>query len=810
MKKTSIKEASAETNKTMFKNYLKTGYRNLVKNKSFTLINLIGLSLGLASVMVLSLLVYEYLTANSIFKNQERMVYLKTKPKYGDAHNQTPFPLLDEILKTCPDVEAGTHVQTYNSPWLKYQDKEFQENTIYGETGFFKVFSFPFESGNVETALNEKYNVVLSHEMAEKLFGKQNPVGKTITADDSTQLTVTGVLKPVPVNATLHADVILPIALLKDNVGFKKGANWYNTFAENYLLLKPGANKQNLLKQIDQITKLNYTVENKDQHIKLAEFENFIKEESGNTVNVIIKGATGSAVFILLIIVANLINLNMATMFNRAKEVAVKQMVGSSKKQIVWQFCVENAILVFTSLLFAFLLFRFVLLGQINEMVKSNFAVLSFDLLKDFPLTLVIVFTGTLVVILAGSYPALHLTSIKITDTIKGKLTSSNSNFITRNTLITLQFTLAIIFIGITLILNRQVNFMKMAAPGYNQDNVLVVPLDLAFKNPVAASSRFDAMLNELRGNPYVKNISTSYTIPTTYQNNYNTYYDPATGKEAGLRQAATDAGLVDTYQIPLVEGRNFRNVTNDNEAENVIINRSAMKALGWTTAIGKQLKAKGIGKEVLRVIGVMEDFHYRRLTESIEPIIHSYGGKQSLNYSFLSLRIDPKHAKSIIANLEKEFGLMNPRRPFSYNYIIDRTDQQYTLLNGILKVTNYVASITLFIAAMGMFGLIALFARQRVKEIGIRKVLGASTANIVQLLSGNFVLLVILASVIATPISWLMMNNWLQSFAYRIEINWWIFALSASIALIIALATVSFQAIKAALANPVKSLRSE
>ncbi len=794
----------------MIKIYLKTGYRNLVKNKSFTLINLIGLSLGLASVMVLSLLVYEYLTANSIFKNQERMVYLKTYSKSGDGSNQTPFPLLDEILKTSPDVEAATHVQSFNRPWLKYQDKEFQDNTIYGETGFFKVFSFPFESGNAATALNEKYNVVLSHETAEKLFGKLNPVGKTITADDTTQLTVTGVLAPIPANATLRPTVILSIALLKANSGFKSMANWYNSFAENYLLLKPGANRQSFTYQINQLVKTNYTPENKNQRIQLAPFENLVKAEAGNTIDVIIKGATGSAVFILLIIVANLINLNMATMFNRAKEVAVKQIVGSSKMQIVWQFCVENAILVFTSLLLAFLLFRFVLLAQINQMVKSNFSELSFDLVKDFPLTLVILFTGTLVVILAGSYPALHLTSIKITDTVKGKLTNNNSNFITRNALITLQFTLAIIFIGVTLILNRQMSFMKAASPGYNQENVLVVPLDLAFKNPAAATARFDAFLNDLRNNPYIKSISTSNTIPTTYQHNYNTYYDPATGKEVNLRQAGTDAGLIDTYQIPLVEGRNFRNVADTNEKSNVIINRSAMKALGWTTAIGKQLKPKGGGKEVDNVIGVMEDFNYRRLSESIEPIIHSYAGKQSINYNYLSLRVDPKHAASIIAKLQKEINAMNPRRSFSYKYMADLADQQYALLNGILKVTNYVAVITLFIAAIGMFGLIALFARQRVKEIGIRKVLGASTGDIVQLLSGNFILLVAVAAIIATPVSWLMMSKWLQSFAYRTELSWWLFAFAAGIALMIAIATVSFQAVKAALANPVKSLRSE
>ena len=574
--------------------------------------------------------------------------------------------------------------------------------------------------------------------------------------------------------------------------------------------MKPGADPQKLTKQIAQIIKTNYPKDHQKVQVKPAPFKNFIQAESGDTINVIIKGATASAVFILLIIVANLINLNMATMFNRAKEVAVKQIMGSSKMQIVWQFCIENAILVFSSLLLAFLLFKFVLLQQINAMVKDNFTELSFGLIKDFPLTATILIIGTLVVVLAGSYPAVHLTSIKITDTVKGKLSGGNKNFITRNILITIQFTLAIIFIGITLVLNRQMHFMKTASPGYNPNNVLVVPLDLAFKNQEAATARFDALLNELRSNPYIKDISTSYTIPTKYQHNYNTYYDPATGKEVSLRQAGTDAGLISTYQIPLLEGRNFKNVPRANEKNNVIINVAAMKALGWTTAIGKQLKAKGSGNEADNVIGVMDDFHYSGLTESIQPIIHSYAGEESLKSNYLSLRIDPKHEKAIIAQLEKAFKSMNPRRDFSYNYMTDRIDQQYALLNGMLKVTNFVAIITLFIAAMGMFGLIALFARQRVKEIGIRKVLGASTINIVQLLSGNFILLVVIASLIATPISLIAMQNWLQSFAYRTTMDWWLFALAAGIALVIALLTVSFQAVKAALANPVKSLRAE
>jgi putative ABC transport system permease protein len=413
------------------------------------------------------------------------------------------------------------------------------------------------------------------------------------------------------------------------------------------------------------------------------------------------------------------------------------------------------------------------------------------------------------VVIVAACYPALHLTALRVTDGIKGKISAANKKQYARNVFITAQFVLAITFIGATFILSRQINHMKYASLGFEKEDVLVVPINLAFKNEKSAHARFDAMLNKLRSNPYIKNISTSDAVPTAYQNYFNTFYDASSGTELSMRHAVTDAGLLPTYKIKLLEGRNFNNVPENKEHNNVIINKTAMKAFGWQQAVGKQIKSRG-GDETFTVVGVMDDFHYLDLTRNVEPLIHYYGDEQQLGYSYLSIRIDPKHTNAIARLLQDEFKEMPSRREFSYQFLDDRIDKQYALLNGILKAIGYVSSLTLFIAAMGLFGLVSLFSQQRVKEIGIRKVLGANVSNIVRILSQNYAALIIIASLIAAPLIMFIMSRWLQDFAYRINLSWWIPLLAGGVALVIALSIVLLQAIKAAIANPVKSLRTE
>ncbi len=324
-------------------------------------------------------------------------------------------------------------------------------------------------------------------------------------------------------------------------------------------------------------------------------------------------------------------------------------------------------------------------------------------------------------------------------------------------------------------------SYMKSSSLGFNKDNVAVVNLGLAFRDQKSADAHFESILNDLKNNPHVKSVSTNGVIPTAYDQNYNNYIDPATNKEVSLRQANADAGYVPTYKIPIIQGKNFDDALAASEKNSVLINRAAMDAFGWKNAVGKQIKGKG-GDGTYTVIGVMENFHYEDLQNNIGPLIQGYGGKPSLENRYLSVRTDAGYMKPVMNQLEQAFKTMPSRRSFSYELISSKVNQQYALLDGILKVTNYIALLTIFIAAMGMFGLISLFAKQRVKEIGIRKVLGSSIAGIVKLLSKDFLLLVGIAIIIATPIAWYIMNNWLQDFAYRINISWWMFVLSGCI----------------------------
>jgi putative ABC transport system permease protein len=793
----------------MFQHYFKTVLRQLWKKRLFSLVNIIGLSVGLASVMALLIGVYMYMTTDTMHKDKDRMYYLKTSVPDGDSYMQTTYPLLGEIVKNCPEVEAATHKQSWYSPWLKNGEKEAQENTVFVDTSFFGVYSFPLKYGTASNALKEKFSAVISEKVSMQLFGNTNPVGKSILADDTITLTVTAVLKEIPVNSTLRADVFLTTQLLAANTDFSGNANWYNGFAENYLKLKPGTDVKLFESKIAKIVALNYEKEVRNQKVMAVPFSS-LKNEAGPIVNLIIYGSIGTAIFVLLIILVNLLNLNAASIYNRTKEVAVKQMIGSGKGKIITQFCVENAVIVFFSILTAGLLFYFVLLPQMNNMYGSRFGEMSFSFQKDYPFALLFLLLGFIITIIAGSLPALKLISLPVSDAVKGKLSKRAGNHTIRNIFITVQFALAIIFICITVILNRQIDHMKTASLGFNKADVVTVNLDMAFRNQEAANTYFETILNKLRANANVKSVSTNVVVPSAYWNNYNNFYDPATNKEIRIRHMNADAGYTSTFEIPVIEGRSFNDALSATETSNVMINRTAMKALGWTSIDGKTIKSKG-NDQVFTVVGVMEDFHYQDMQKPVEPLLHWYGGKQGLNYNnYLSINVRGNHKKEVLQQLEADMKAIPARRAFSYEYMSDKVSKQYTLIDGILKTTNFVAFLTIIISCMGMFGLISLFAKQRVKEIGIRKVLGAGVPGIVALLSRDFIRLVIIACVIAFPVAWWAMNSWLQSFVYRINIQWWMFAVAGFISLLIAIITVGVQAVKAAIANPVKSLRAE
>jgi len=408
-------------------------------------------------------------------------------------------------------------------------------------------------------------------------------------------------------------------------------------------------------------------------------------------------------------------------------------------------------------------------------------------------------------------FPSLRFVKIPVTFGIKGKIQQIKSNFLLRNSFIILQFSIALLCISVAIILNNQIGFMKNADLGFERDNILVGNIDLDYKNIDVAQSKFNTLLNDLEANPYVESVSTSQAIPSDYYFNYTTYHDPVQNKDVRTRRSYADDSYLKTLDIPIVKGRHFdRNIDKSNENP-VIINEAALKAFGWESIEGKRLNLKGSKDLGYPIVGVVKDFHYQDLQNAVEPLVHIYRDRNSLEaHRFLTVRVQEGHEATIENIIASSFQDIASRKTYISSRLVDKVSGQYLLIEGILKSVNITAILAIFISCLGLFGLISFTAKKKVKEIGIRKVLGAGVYKIVILLSKDYIILVGISTLIAFPIAWYAMDSWLNNFAYSISIKWWMFGLAAFIALVITSVTLGLRAIRSAMANPVDSLKTE
>lgn len=794
----------------MLLNYLKVAFRQLWRNRLLTIINVLGLSVGMACVVVLVLFAQKCLTWDTAHTNLDRIYYVQTQRPGGEPYDQTVYPLLDQMVHDYPEIETGTHSQSWSNPWIEYGSRSLRETTRFVDSTFFQVFTFPFRYGDPATALQNRRSVVLSQKAAQNLFGDVNPVGRYVTVNDTLQYAVTGVLETIPSNSSLQFEVLLPAANLYDNPGFRESADWYNSFATTFVLLKEGVDPAQLEAKLPQLVKAHYNDEAKASVLRLVAFRKYIYNLNPSFRN-LIYGSVIIAAFLLFIISINLINLNTASALPRIREVAVRQVVGATRSLVLRQFWLESGLVVAVSLTLSILFALFFLIPNFNQLRSENMQ-LSIDLTTDYPTILTVLGLALAVAMVAGTYPAMYLMSLKTTEAVKGVLSTNPSRGrVRQNGLIVLQFTLTVVLMLGTIGMREQIKFMKEADLGYDKNNVLVFKTDLAYRNETAALSQGQAILNRLRQRADVVSFTSSEVTPVYYWDNFNTYYPEGEEvKKIRLRHVSGAVNYLETYRIPLLEGRNFSDATPADSANRaVVINESAMKAFGWTTAVGKKLRQQN-NDEVYTVVGVTKDYHYRDLQGHVEPMLQWYGGRQQLS-SFLSVRIsDASNASAVVSMLEREFSRIPARRTLSHTYLSDDIARAYASLDNIWRMISFVTLIAIATACAGIFGLITLITRQRTKEIGIRKVLGASVASIAALLSGGFLKLVALAVVIASVLGWWLSDRLLSYFAYRIAIGWWMFALAGGLAAFIALLTVAFQSIRAALANPVKSLRTE
>jgi putative ABC transport system permease protein len=811
----------------MLKNYLKIAWRNLVRNKTFSIINIAGLAIGLSCFLLISLYVLDELSFDKFYANADRIYRINAHIRFGGTDLNFPFTsdMMGQMLKKdYPQVEE--YARVYNSSGSKLvkkgNDYINEAKVCHVDSTFFRVFQLPVIAGDVKNALNEPNTVVITEKIAKKYFGTTDAVGKTIETNDNnkTLYKVNAVIKDVPHNSHFNFEFYFSMK----NVDYHWGQFLSHNF-HTYLLLRPGVAQKTVENKFTEYIN-KYCLPEAKQFMQINTMDDFKKSGNkleydmtpltklhlystlqyeflpgGNIQYVYIFSAV--ALLILLIACINFMNLTTARSANRAKEVGIRKVLGTEKKELVAQFLVECTLMVVLSLLIAIGI-AYLVLPLFNNVSSKSMGLLNLFSPVILPLLIALPFV---VGLLAGSYPAFYLSSFKPIEVLKGKLKMGSRSGGLRNFLVGFQFFTSIFLIIATIIIYRQLHYIQTKNLGYNKGQVLMVDDAYVLKNNLTPFK------DEVLRLPGVSSGSISGFLPVTSTNrNDNTFsttqiMDAKNGFD--MQTWAVDYDYIKTLGMQIMKGRNFsKDFGSDSSA--VIINESLAKSIGFDDPIGKQIYgtyySPGTARIGYTIIGVVKNFNF----ESLKQNVGLLGLFLKPNSGMASFKVNAANIPDVLRQVENKWKAMAPGMPFSYRFLDDEFNNMYSSEQKIGKIILIFSTLAILIACLGLFGLSTFIAEQRTKEIGIRKVLGSSVSSIVQLLSKDFIKLVILSFIIAAPVAWWFMNKWLQDFANRVDISWWIFLLAGALALMIALATVSFQAIKAALMNPVKSLRTE
>jgi len=807
----------------MFRNYIKVAIRNLWKNKGFSAINIFGLAIGLACFLLIFLYVIDELSYDRYNKNASRIYRVHSEINFGGNILNlavTSDPMGATLKKDYPQVEEFTRLYA-SGFWLFRKGNEFirENHVLYADSTVFKVFTLPFITGDPNTALNEPKTLVISESAAKKYFGTTDVIGKTMESDDHVLHKITGVMRDIPAESHFQADFLYP---MKD-----AQYSWGNFLSHNhwtYILLKPGTNAKAFEKNFKQVVQ-KYVFPQAQEMMKVPSVEEF--EKSGNKVEYKLMpltdihlhsdltaeiGVNGNAqfvyifgavaLFLLLIACINFMNLSTARSANRAQEVGIRKVLGTQRKNLIFQFLTESTLMAILSLFIAVGI-AYLILPLFNEISTKS---LSFRSFLRPAILIPIIFLPFVVGLLAGSYPAFFLSSFRPIEVLKGKLAMRGGNVNIRSTLVVFQFFISIVLITATIIVYKQLNFIQNRQLGYNKDQVLVLNQTWSLDKNV------DAFKNEMLKVPGVQSATVSGFLPVNSSRNDNTFYPKPVfdAKDALSMQIwSVDYDYIKTLGMKMVKGRAFSREFGT-DSSGIIINEVAANYLGFADPIGKKLytyddlQAKTVSE--FTIIGVVKNFNYESLRQGIGPL-----GMHLANHAGnISLKVDASNIPNIIKEASAKWKSMAQGIPISYQFLDEAFDQMYRNEQRVGKIALIFSILTILIACLGLFGLATFIAEQRTKEIGIRKVLGASVSNIVSMLSKDFVKLVLISAIIAIPVAWWGINKWLEDFAYRVHLSWWIFLLAGVGAIAIALATISFQAIRAAVMNPVKNLRTE
>ena len=807
----------------MIKNYFKIAVRNLWRHKSFSVINISGLALGIATCLLIILYVQNELSYDRFNKKADQIVRVifRGKMNGGEIKEATVMPPVAQTFKKdFPEVLDATRLRSYGTPRVSFGNKTFREDPIaFVDANFLNVFTLPLMKGDAITALQQPNTVVISKSVAKKYFGNDNPIGKVLLfKDNNAALTVTGIYNEVPVNSHFeHFGMLASMATLPE----AKEDTWMASNFFTYLILPRAYDYRKLeLKLRQEVDKYIGPQLQKAMGVSISQFRqsgNDIKFElqpltsihlhsdltgdmqpSGDIQYVYIFSAV--AIFMLLIACINFMNLSTAGASKRAKEVGIRKVMGSVKSQLIRQFMVESLLLTAVALILAMLLMQ-AALPYFNRLTHLN---LSLQFISNPYIIPALILFGLITGILAGSYPAFFLSSFNPIAVLKGKFTSGKGSTGLRSALVVFQFFISIGLIIGTVIVYQQLSYIQHKKLGYDKDQVIVV------QESYWLGSNQETFKQQLIQDPRVGNISSSGYLPagTSNGNNFLVYADNHSSQLIHTLRYEVDYNYIPVLGMQMAAGRNFsKEYGADSTA--IIINETAARSFGWKEDAMRHTLSRtdNEGKAITyHVIGIVKDFHFKSLHELITPLVMTLGSDNSN----IIIKAKTKDVAGLLNSMKKDWDALTTQSPFAYSFLDDRFNKTYQAEQNVGLILGIFAGLTIFVACLGLFALATFSAEQRTKEIGIRKVLGAEVAGIVSLLSRDFLKLVIIAFVIAAPVIWLMMNKWLQDFAYRIQISWWMFLIAAIAVLLIALFTVGFRAIKAAIANPVKSLRME
>ncbi|WP_421775502.1 ABC transporter permease [Gracilimonas sp.] len=783
----------------MFKNYLKTAFRSFKRHKSSFLINVIGLSIGMACSILILLWVLDELNYDRFHADTDRMYQVMEHQWYsGDimTTHSTPGILAPALKEEVPEFEyVATY--TWNIEYLFTKgDKSLKENGLYARPDFFHILDINVLHGNKDELINSPKSVAISKELAEKYFNKENPVGESITINGTEVHTITGVFEKLPENSSFQFSYVLPFEdWLQNN---EWATRWGNNGPRTIAKLYPGVDVAALNSKIKDFIKQK---DEDDSNVDLfvfpfadlylyGQFED--GTQTGGRIDYV-RLFTIVAIFILLIACINFMNLSTAKATKRAKEVGIRKSIGASQSSLIGQFIGESMIITFFSLLVS------VFLVELSLTIFNDLTDKAIDISYSDP-TLLLIFLGTALVtgFIAGSYPAFYLSSFEAVKTLKGNLKISGSEAFARKGLVVFQFSLSVILIISTIVVYQQIQFTQTKNLGYKKENLITFPVEGDIYD------KWDTFKAQVKDIPGVVNASRSSSSFMGRNSNTSGLEWPGKLPDTHIlfENVSADYGLIETMGFELIAGRSHSEEFGADTAR-IVINETAAKVMGLESPVGQVIQ---LWEEDTEIIGLVKDFHFQNLRYEVEPLFF-----RLTDYGWASyVRVESDNIRETLAQIEDKYNEFNPTYPFAYEFM----DEQYAALyrgeQRIGDLAKYFSIFAIIISCLGLFGLSAFTAEQRAKEIGVRKVLGASVQNLVLHLTKDFTKLVLIAIAIALPVSWWMMDKWLSDFAYNPGLNWWIFAASGFLAVVIAWLTVSWQSVKAALVNPVQSLKSE